>query len=128
MIFNPIQKDVDEFMSRKENDNNATGVLKSLDEQHTKYRFMEHNLMNKKRRLKKQIPEIETSLNVLKFVKKRKEGEQNTDAQFLLSDHVYMGVNIPPTEKVCLWLGVSQNHFSASQSKDSNCNSNLVVS
>ena len=63
------QSDVDEFMGRSENESNATLVLKRLDESHTKYRFMEQNLTLKKKRLKKQIPDIQTSIDVLKLVK-----------------------------------------------------------
>jgi hypothetical protein len=59
-------------MTRAENDSNATHVLKRLDESHTKYRFMEQNLLQKKRRLKKQIPDIETSIDVLKLVKQKR--------------------------------------------------------
>jgi hypothetical protein len=59
-------------MTRAENDSNATLVLKRLDESHTKYRFMEQNLLQKKRRLKKQIPDIETSIDVLKLVKQKR--------------------------------------------------------
>jgi hypothetical protein len=59
-------------MIRPENDSNATLVLKRLDESHTKYRFMEQNLLQKKRRLKKQIPDIETSIDVLKLVKQKR--------------------------------------------------------
>jgi hypothetical protein len=66
-----LQSDVDEFMGRTGNDDTSQ-VLKQLDESHTKYRFMEQNLMQKKRRLKKQIPDIETSIDVLKLVKHKR--------------------------------------------------------
>ncbi|CAG2118996.1 unnamed protein product, partial [Medioppia subpectinata] len=99
--------DVDAFMSRTENDSNATQVLKRLDESHTKYRFMEQNLMQKKRRLKKQIPDIETTIDVLKLVKHRRDNKQETETHFMLSDQVYMRSTIPATDKVCLWLGAN---------------------
>ncbi|XP_054158228.1 prefoldin subunit 3-like [Oppia nitens] len=99
--------DVDEFMSRPDNDQNTTKVLKQLDECHTKYRFMEQSLMQKKRRLKKQIPDIETSIDVLKLVKLKQEKNQPTESNFLLSDQVYMKATIPATDKVCLWLGAN---------------------
>lgn len=59
-------------MKREENDSNATNVLKRFDEQHNKYRFMEFNLTQKKKRLKKQIPDIKQSLDVLKLIKTRR--------------------------------------------------------
>jgi len=100
-------EDVEEFMTRAENDSNATLVLKRLDESHTKYRFMEQNLLQKKRRLKKQIPDIETSIDVLKLVKQKRDANEETETQFLLSDQVFMKSRIPPTDKVCLWLGAN---------------------
>ena len=29
------------------------------------------------------------------------------ESRFLLSDHLFAKAKIPPTDKVCLWLGVS---------------------
>lgn len=43
------QEDVDEFMKQDCNES-AEAVIKRLDEQHQKYKFMELNLMQKKRR------------------------------------------------------------------------------
>lgn len=45
-----FQDNIDEFMAQSENEN-ADKVLKRLDEQHQKYKFMEFNLESKKRRL-----------------------------------------------------------------------------
>ena len=46
---NVIQGDVDEFMKRPGNET-AEAVLKNLEEQHQKYKFMEYNLVTKKNR------------------------------------------------------------------------------
>ena len=45
----PFQEDVDKFMQSPENPS-AEAVLKRLDEQHSKYKFMESNLVSKRRR------------------------------------------------------------------------------
>ena len=44
-----LQEDVDEFMKKPECES-AEGVLRSLEEQHNKYKFMEYNLITKKSR------------------------------------------------------------------------------
>lgn len=44
-----FQDDVDSYMADEDN-SNVQQVLKKLDEQHSKYRFMETNLLAKKRR------------------------------------------------------------------------------
>ena len=58
-------------------------------------------------RLKSQIPDIKSSLEIVKEMKARKDTSEDIETQFLLSDLVYMRAKIPPTDKVCLWLGVS---------------------
>ena len=44
-----LKDNVDEYMRRPDNDN-AENVLKRLEEQHQKYKYMEYNLMTKKNR------------------------------------------------------------------------------
>ena len=53
-------EDVDKFM--KDENKNAEDVIKKLDELYQKYRLMEINLLQKKEKLKNQIPDIKMSL------------------------------------------------------------------
>ncbi|RMB98394.1 hypothetical protein DUI87_25300 [Hirundo rustica rustica] len=72
--FAPVsetQEDVDSFMKQPGNET-ADVVLKKLDEQYQKYKFLELNLAQKKRRLKSQIPEIKQTLEILKHMQKKK--------------------------------------------------------
>ena len=94
-------------MRQQGSDVTAGSVIKQLDEQHSKYRFMELNLVGKKRRLKRQIPDIKASLDVLKLIRARKQAEQEMRTEFLLSDQVYMTAVVPPTDRICLWLGAN---------------------
>ncbi|XP_064422594.1 prefoldin subunit 3-like isoform X2 [Latimeria chalumnae] len=64
-------EDVDTFMKQPGNET-ADIVLKKLDEQYQKYKFMELNLVQKKKRLKSQIPEIKQTLEILKHMQKKK--------------------------------------------------------
>ena len=68
---------------------------------HQKYKFMETNLMARKRRLKSQLPDISSSLTLIGKLRTKRDSEENTDTQFLLSDSVYANATIPPTDKVC---------------------------
>lgn len=45
-----LQDDVDAFMSLDENGGDVNKVLRRLDEQHSKYKFMEYSLASKRRR------------------------------------------------------------------------------
>uniref|UniRef100_A0A5F8GVK7 Prefoldin subunit 3 n=1 Tax=Monodelphis domestica TaxID=13616 RepID=A0A5F8GVK7_MONDO len=99
-------EDVDAFMKQPGNESIDT-VLKKLDEQYQKYKFMELNLTQKKRRLKNQIPDIKQTLHILKYMQKKKETTKPLETRFLLADNLYCKAFIPPTDKVCLWLGAN---------------------
>uniref|UniRef100_A0ABM5EWE3 Prefoldin subunit 3 n=1 Tax=Pogona vitticeps TaxID=103695 RepID=A0ABM5EWE3_9SAUR len=99
-------EDVDSFMKQPGNET-ADTVLKKLDEQYQKYKFMELNLAQKKRRLKNQIPEIKQTLEILKHMQKKKESTNVMETRFLLADNLYCKASVPPTDKVCLWLGAN---------------------
>ena len=45
-----FQDDVDAFMSLDENGGDVNKVLRRLDEQHSKYKFMEYSLASKRQR------------------------------------------------------------------------------
>ncbi|KAG8176688.1 hypothetical protein JTE90_018417 [Oedothorax gibbosus] len=100
-------EDVESFMKKDDNQENAELVLRRLDEQHSKYKFMEMNLFRKKRTLKRQIPDIKTSLDMLKLLKSKKESKDTVDSQFMLCDDLYIKAKVPPTNKVGLWLGAN---------------------
>ncbi|XP_033212637.1 prefoldin subunit 3 [Belonocnema kinseyi] len=100
-------EDVDAFMAKSENDGSVDKVLKKLDENHSKYKFMEYNLINKRRRLKVQIPDLERSLEMIEKLQTEKNNSANLETQFLLSEQVFAKAVIPPTDKVCLWLGAN---------------------
>ena len=94
-------------MALPENDGPVEIVLKKLDENHSKYKFMEHNLANKRRKLRSQIPELERSLEMIEKLQIEKNNSQDLETQFLLSEQVFAKAIIPPTDKVCLWLGAN---------------------
>ncbi|XP_019555247.1 prefoldin subunit 3-like [Aedes albopictus] len=97
-------EDVEAFMKQSGSEENVEKVLKSLDEQHSKYKFMEFNIISRKRRLRQQIPDLAKSLEMIKILKNQSE-EQET--RFLLSEQVFVKTRVPPTKTVCLWLGAN---------------------
>jgi len=97
-------EDVDSYMARPENNSNVDEVLKKLDSQYAKYKFMEYNLVSKKKRLQNQVPELKRSLTMIEKLETQNE-EFNT--QFLLSEQVFAKAKVAPTKTVCLWLGAN---------------------
>jgi len=96
--------DVDHFMKSCEG---VEAVLRQLDEQHGKYKFMELNLLARKKKLKSQIPDIQKSLDMIDVLEAKKATNEQIDTQFLLSDLLYSRAVIEPTDNVCLWLGAN---------------------
>ena len=56
--------------------------------------------MARKRRLKSQLPDITSSLTLINKLRAKKDANEETNSQFLLSDSVYASAKIPPTDKV----------------------------
>lgn len=96
-------EDVDSFMKAGDS---AEEVLKKLDEQHQKFKFMLSNFDNKKKRLRAQVPDIATTLESVKHLKSKKD-DGPIETKFVLSDQVYAKAIVPPTSRVCLWLGAN---------------------
>jgi len=104
-------EDVESYMKGEES---AEAKIKSLDEEHEmykkvhqKYKFMENSLSARRRKLKAQVPDIKSSLSMITKLREKKETEETMETQFLLSEQVYARAKVPPTNKVCLWLGAN---------------------
>nr|XP_040232598.1 prefoldin subunit 3 [Anopheles coluzzii] len=96
--------DVEQFMKDSGNEDSVEKVLKSFDEQHSKYRFMEYNMVSRRRRLRQQIPDLTKNLEMIKHLREQSEDQET---QFLLSEQVFVKTVMPPTKSVCLWLGAN---------------------
>ena len=97
-------EDVDSYMSSTTPEKNAAAVLKDFDEQLQKYKYMELNLLQRKKRLRAQVPDIEKTLEIVQHMLKKEEEFQT---HFMLSDQVHALATVPPTDKVFLWLGAN---------------------
>ena len=92
-------------MNSRENDDE--GIRCRLDDLNSKYRCMEMNLLQKKKRLRGKLPDIEISLDMIEQLRKYQEKETNMETNFLLGHNLYGKASIPPTDRVCLWLGAN---------------------
>lgn len=71
-----------------------------------KYQFMEQNLTRRVVGLKDKMPDIQKTLDMVKFLKLQKDEEDPIETTFELNDTLYAKAEVPPTEEVYLWLGV----------------------
>ena len=61
---------------------------------HQKYKFMESNLVSRRKRLKTQVPDIKSSLVMIKKLREKKSEDESMDTQFMLSDQVNFTISI----------------------------------
>lgn len=99
-------EDVDKYMAEEPN-SSAQAALRKLEELYQKYKMMEMNLTHKKERLKSQIPEIKTTLDIVKHLHEIRDKNETMDTHYLLSGSLRAKATIPPTKEVCLWLGAN---------------------
>lgn len=95
-------EDVEAHMAKPANAN-VTETLKKMDERLQQYKFLEINILQKRTRLKRQLPDFERSIEIIGLL----EGKEKLDTHFLMSSQLYSRASIPPTDKVCLWLGAN---------------------
>jgi prefoldin subunit 5 len=84
-------------------------VLGALQNMHSKYKFMESNLVENRKQLKARHPELLANLAAVKaLIGKSVEGGGSGEAFptfFALSDQVHAKAMVAPSGRVCLWLG-----------------------
>lgn len=84
-----------------------TEILKCLHELHGKYQYLQQNFLQTKDATKQKLPDIKSCAAAVKHIKGQREADSSVDAQFQLSDNVYVNAEIPAGEKVALWLGAN---------------------
>ncbi|KAH6891081.1 Prefoldin subunit-domain-containing protein [Thelonectria olida] len=82
-------------------------TLRSFQEMISKYQFMELNLQRRMTGLKEKIPDIQKTLDSVKFLKLRKDETEPIQTTFELNDTLYAKADIPATEEVYIWLGAN---------------------
>jgi len=100
----PFVDKVEEFVTNPE-DINAT--LRKFDEMLSKYKFMEVNRIKQLQRLRSSIPDMQKTLDTVKFLDSKKDAEEELKTRFELNDTLYATASIPPTDEVYLWLGAN---------------------
>ncbi|KAI9721385.1 MAG: peptide chain release factor 1 [Chrysothrix sp. TS-e1954] len=104
-----VDKVEDYVASRQE----VEKTLKNFQEMISKYQFMETNTQRRLAGLNEKVPGLQKTLDMLRFLGKRKLGSDDVETMFELNDTLYAKAAVPPTEEVYLWLGYQSRLFSA---------------
>ncbi|KAI9809627.1 MAG: peptide chain release factor 1 [Sarcosagium campestre] len=100
----PFVDKVEDYVASREQ---VEGTLKSFQEMISKYQFMEVNTQRRAVGLKEKIPDIQKTLDTVRYLKTRKPGSDPIETTFELNDTLYAKAHVPPTEEVYLWLGAN---------------------
>ncbi|KAK0625255.1 frequency clock protein [Bombardia bombarda] len=82
-------------------------TLRSFQEMIAKYQFMEQNLQRRVAGLKDKMPDIQKTLDTVRFLKLRKDDSDPIETTFELNETLHAKAEIPPTDEVYLWLGAN---------------------
>ncbi|KAK5011357.1 peptide chain release factor 1 [Cryomyces antarcticus] len=130
--YAPFVDKVEDYVSSRAE---VESTLKSFQEMISKYQFMEVNTQRRAAGLKDKIPDIQKTLDTVRFLQTRKPGSEPIETTFELNDTLYARAHVPPTEEVYLWLGANvmlsypipeaetllESKLSAAQQTMSNC-------
>lgn len=129
----PFVDKVEDYVTSRED---VEPTLRRFQEMISKYQFMESNLQRRVSGLDEKLPDIQKTLDTVRFLQTRRPGggaNKSTDEDeddelasddddddetekgeaiettFELNDTLYAKATIPPTDEVYLWLGVSRH-------------------
>ncbi|KAF6219292.1 hypothetical protein HO133_005117 [Letharia lupina] len=102
--YAPFVDKVEDYVSSRAE---VDGTMKSFQEMISKYQFMEANTQRRKAGLDEKVPDIQKTLDTVRFLKTRKPDSDAIEATFELNDTLYAKALVPPTEEVYLWLGAN---------------------
>lgn len=83
------------------------GVLEIMQQEYSKFKYMEQHLVYNLRTFKTKIPEIEKTLNAVKRLKLAGDDAKELDINYSLADNVWAKAHIKPNNTVYLWLGAN---------------------
>ncbi|KAI0007298.1 Prefoldin, subunit 3 [Xylariaceae sp. FL0662B] len=102
--FAPFVDKVEDYVSSREE---VESTLRSFQEMISKYQFMELNLQRRVSGLKDKMPDIQKTLDTVRFLKTRTGESDPIETTFELNDTLFAKASIPPTDEVYLWLGAN---------------------
>ncbi|WPG97330.1 Hypothetical protein R9X50_00010400 [Acrodontium crateriforme] len=102
--FAPFVDKVEDYVTSRAD---VEGVLKSFQEFISKYQFMEVNTQRRAMGLKENIPDMQKTLDTVRFLKTRNDDSEPLETTFELNDTLYAKAAIKKTDEVHLWLGAN---------------------
>ncbi|KAJ4348314.1 peptide chain release factor 1 [Didymosphaeria variabile] len=103
----PVAPFVDRVEDYVTNRSEVESTINSFKEMISKYQFMEQNTQRRAAGLKDKIPDIQKTLETVRFLEGRKADADPIETTFELNDTLFAKAEVPPTGEVYLWLGAN---------------------
>ncbi|BFZ59262.1 hypothetical protein YB2330_000268 [Saitoella coloradoensis] len=100
----PFVEKVEEYVSTYDE---VDPTLKKFQETVAKYKFMEVNVLRRANGLREKVPDIEKTLEMVKFIESKNKTSESFGTNFELNDTLFAKATIEPTDTVYLWLGAN---------------------
>ncbi|KAF2661651.1 Prefoldin, subunit 3 [Lophiostoma macrostomum CBS 122681] len=103
----PVAPFVDRVEDYVTDRSEVESTMNSFKEMISKYQFMEVNTQRRAAGLKDKIPDIQKTLDTVRFLQSRKPDADPIETTFELNDTLFAKAEVPPTDEVYLWLGAN---------------------
>ncbi|KAL1602844.1 peptide chain release factor 1 [Paraconiothyrium brasiliense] len=103
----PVAPFVDRVEDYVTDRSEVESTINSFKEMISKYQFMEQNTQRRAIGLKDKIPDIQKTLETVRFLGGRKANADSIETTFELNDTLFAKAEVPPTDEVYLWLGAN---------------------
>ncbi|KTW27267.1 hypothetical protein T552_02250 [Pneumocystis carinii B80] len=100
----PFVDKIEDYVTSQEQ---VEPTLRQFQKLIAKYRFMEISFQRHTAGLLEKIPEMDKTLQMLRFLESKKENKEPFETYFELDDTLYAKAVIPPTNKADIWLGAN---------------------
>jgi prefoldin subunit 5 len=82
-------------------------IIRQFQEQHSKFKLMEHKLTQNISHLRGKIPEIQKNIDTIHILQKHQDEQMDLVTQFGITELCYAEAIVQPTKSVHLWLGAN---------------------
>ncbi|OAK99815.1 Prefoldin, subunit 3 [Phaeosphaeriaceae sp. SRC1lsM3a] len=103
----PVAPFVDRVEDYVTDRSEVESTINSFKEMISKYQFMQQNTQRRAAGLTDKIPDIQKTLETVRFLKSRKDDAEPLETTFELNDTLFAKAEVPPTDEVYLWLGAN---------------------
>jgi len=99
----PFIENLEEFMKQQQS---SDETLRVMQDNYSKYKFMEGRLAQSKNSLKVKIPDIQKTLEMVQYLIAKKAAKEVIKSTYELAANIFGNATVKP-ESVCLWLGAN---------------------